>query len=213
MKTDDLIDILSEIVEPADPRYVRRVLIAAVLAGLLVACGSAFFVLGARADLREQNAIVYLLGKTSFTLASTTLATAYLIKCCRPGGERQASVAMIVAPFAAIVILATISLANAPPSHWTRMILGDQWLECLVSIPVIAITPFALVMWAVRQAAPTDLRRTGALAGLLAGAISATGYALHCADDSLPFLAFWYGGTIAICALTGAILGPKLLRW
>lgn len=213
MKTDDLIDVLNENIEPVDPRYVRRVLIAAVLAGLLVACGSAFFVLGVRADLREQNAIVYLVGKITFTLASATFAAVYLIKCSRPGGERQVKMAVIATPFLAIVMLAATSLANAPPSHWTRMILGEQWLECLVSIPVIAITPFALVMWAVREAAPTDLRRTGALAGLLAGAISATGYALHCTDDSLPFLAFWYGGTIAICALTGAILGPRLLRW
>jgi len=36
--------------------------------------------------------------------------------------------------------------------------------------------------------APTDLTRTGALAGLVAGGISATAYAFHCMDDSLPFV-------------------------
>jgi hypothetical protein len=61
--------------------------------------------------------------------------------------------------------------------------------------------------------APTDLRRTGACAGLVAGSISAAGYALHCVDDSMPFVAFWYGGTIALCTLAGAMLGPRLLRW
>jgi hypothetical protein len=49
--------------------------------------------------------------------------------------------------------------------------------------------------------------------GLIAGSVSATAYALHCADDSLPFVALWYGGTILLCTLAGTILGPRLLRW
>jgi len=74
--------------------------------------------------------------------------------------------------------------------------------------------PFAVIAWAVRRfAAPTDLPRTGALVGLLAGGVSAMGYALHCTDDSLPFVALWYGGTIVLCTMAGALLGPRLLRW
>jgi hypothetical protein len=83
-----------------------------------------------------------------------------------------------------------------------------------VSIPIIGVVPFAVLVWAVRRfAAPTDLVRTGALVGLAAGGISAMGYALHCMDDSVPFVALWYGGTIAFCTLAGALLGPRLLRW
>ena len=94
------------------------------------------------------------------------------------------------------------------------MLVGHMWLECLVSIPIIAVVPFAVLVWAVRRfAAPTDLVRTGALVGLVAGGISAMGYALHCMDDSVPFVALWYGGTIASCTLAGAVLGPRLLRW
>jgi hypothetical protein len=93
------------------------------------------------------------------------------------------------------------------------MITGRDWLECLLSIPIIAVVPFAVIILAVRQMAPTDLRRTGAFAGLVGGSISAAGYALHCVDDSMPFVALWYGGTIALCTLAGAMLGPRLLRW
>jgi DNA-binding XRE family transcriptional regulator len=32
-------------------------------------------------------------------------------------------------------------------------------------------------------------------------------------QSSLPFVAVWYGGTIALCTLAGARLGPRLLRW
>src|SRR5262249_40114422 len=101
----------------------------------------------------------------------------------------------------------------APTTHWQVMLMDDEWLECLVSIPIIAIVPFAVVIWAVRQAAPTNLRRAGALAGLGAGGLSAAGYALHCTAASLPFVAIWYGGTIALCTLAGAVFGPRLLRW
>jgi len=51
------------------------------------------------------------------------------------------------------------------------------------------------------------------LAGLVAGGISAAAYALHCPDDSLPFVALWFGGTIVLCTLGGAALGPRLLHW
>jgi hypothetical protein len=65
----------------------------------------------------------------------------------------------------------------------------------------------------VRTAAPTNPIRTGAFAGFVSDGISATAYALHCTDDSLPFAAIWYGGTIVLCTVAGAILGLRLWRW
>lgn len=91
--------------------------------------------------------------------------------------------------------------------------MGDEWIECIISIPVIAIVPFAFVIAAVRTAAPTNLVRTGAFTGLASGGISAMAYSLHCTDDSLPFVAIWYGGTIVLCTVAGAAFGPRLLRW
>lgn len=129
------------------------------------------------------------------------------------GGEQSTPITLVALPFAVIILLAALSLGSAPVSFWDDMIIGDNWLECLLSIPIIAIVPFAIIVWAVRRTAPTDLVRTGALTGLAAGAVSATAYALHCTDDFLPFIAFWYGGTIAICTFAGAKLGPRLLRW
>ncbi len=63
------------------------------------------------------------------------------------------------------------------------------------------------------MSAPTNLVRTGAVAGLIPGGVSAIAYVLHCADDSIPFVAVWYGGTIGLCTLAGAVSGPRLLRW
>ena len=80
-------------------------------------------------------------------------------------------------------------------------------------IPLFATVPFILLIWALRKGAPTNLKRTGAIAGLVAGALGAMAYAFHCPDDFLPFLAIWYGGLIALCAFVGSRLGPRLLRW
>ena len=213
MRTDDLIAMLSTNVEPVDRRKLVRTFGAALILGGTAVVAVVVVGLGARTDLTEVDAFVPLLLKIMFTIAILGLAWTYLIRFARPGGERRSPLALLALPFVVIVVLAAISLASTPHSHWNNMIVGDQSLECLLSIPVIAIAPFALIIWAVRQAMPTDLRRAGALAGLAAGALSATGYALHCVDDSVPFVALWYGGTIALCMLAGAALGPRLLRW
>lgn len=117
--------------------------------------------------------------------------------------------ALVALPFVGIGVLASMSLALAPASHWKTTILDDERLECLLSIPLIAMVPFALVTRPMREAAPTNLRRAGVLTGLIAGGLSAAGYALHCTADLVPFVAIWYSGTI----LVYAIAGPRLLRW
>lgn len=213
MRTDDLITMLSTNVEVVDRRQVRRTLAIAIAIGGLVALAAGLIVLGGRAGATSGVALGFLVTKLFFAMTVAALAFFYLVRSARPNGTRRGSAALVLLPFAGIVGLAAISLSNAPVGHWQTMVMDDEWLECLLSIPIIAIVPFALVIWAVRQAAPTQLRRAGALAGLVAGGLSAAGYALHCTADSLPFIAVWYGGTILLCTLAGAVLGPRLLRW
>ncbi len=213
MKTDDLVAVLSTNVEPVRRGLVGRTISIAVAGGAVVALGIMVAALGLRADLTTTRAAIFLLLKIAFALAVIGVAMRYLVRLARPGAERGISPLTIAVPFAAIALLGAISLGTAPSSHWDRMILGDEWLECLLSIPIIAIVPFAVVIFAVRRAAPTNLVRTGAVAGLVAGGVSAVAYAFHCTDDSLPFVAVWYGATIVLCTLAGAALGPRLLRW
>lgn len=213
MKTDDLVAALSTRIEPVNRRLVSWTMGIALLAAAVVALGLMLAGLGIRADILTARALTFLALKLAFAVGAVGISSIYLVRLARPGGERRTSSIRIMMPFAAIVLLAAISLGLAPSSHWDEMVMGDQWLECLLSIPIIAIVPFAIIVAAMRKAAPTNLERTGALAGLIAGGVSAMSYALHCTDDSLPFVAVWYGGTIALCTLAGAALGPRLLRW
>ncbi len=213
MKTDDLVALLSTNPEPVDRRSVVNTFGVALAAGTVAALGITLIGLGVRPDLTTARALGFLAVKLSFAVGIVGLALAYLIRLARPGAEGRTQSFLVALPFPAIVLLAAISLGLAPSSHWDRMIVGEEWLECLLSIPIIAIVPFAISIWAVRKAAPTNLVRTGAVAGLIAGGVSAMAYSLHCTDDSLPFVAVWYGGTIVLCTFAGAILGPRLLRW
>jgi hypothetical protein len=213
MKTDDLVALLSTNLEPVDRSSVVRTLCVALAVGSVVPLGITIAGLGVRSDLMTARALIFLVVKLAFAMGIVSLALIYLTKLARPGGERKAPSFLVALPFLVIAVLSIISLGFAPSSHWDKMIVGDRWLECLLSIPIIAIVPFAAAIWAVRKAAPTNLARTGAFAGLIAGGVSAMAYALHCADDSLPFVAVWYGGTIVLCTLAGAALGPRLLRW
>jgi hypothetical protein len=213
MKTDELVALLSTNPEPVDRGLVRRTLYVALAAGLIVSLGLALVGLGIRSDLTMAGALIFLVVKLCFAVGIVSLALVYLTRLARPGGERKAPYFLVAMPFLVIVVVAAISLGIAPSSHWDKMIMGDQWLECLLSIPIIAIVPFATIIWAVRRAAPTNLVRVGTFVGLVAGGVSAIAYALHCTDDSLPFVAVWYGGTIVLCTLAGAALGPRLLRW
>jgi hypothetical protein len=213
MKTKDLVAALSTRIEPVDHRLVGWTTGIALLAAAIASVGLMLVGLGIRADLMTARALTFLILKLAFAVGVVGVSSIYLMRLARPGGERRTSSIRIMMPFAAIVLLAVISLGLAPSSHWNKMVVGDQWLECLLSIPIIAIVPFAIIVAAMRKAAPTDLERTGAFAGLIAGGVSAVAYALHCTDDSLPFIAVWYGGTILLCTFAGAALGPRLLRW
>lgn len=213
MKTDDLIAMLSTNTEAVDRTVIVRTVGIALVTGALVAPAAALLALGLRSDLATAHALTFLVAKLAFAMAVIGVAAIFLSRLTRPGGELRTSPILAAVPFMAIALFAGIALGAAPSSHWDRMIVGEQWIECLLSIPIIAIAPFAIIIWAVRQAAPTDLVRAGAFAGLVAGGVSAMAYALHCTDDSLPFVAVWYGGTIVLCTLAGAALGPRLLRW
>ncbi len=168
MKTDDLVAALSAHIEPVNRRLLSRTVYIALAAGTVVAFGLMLVGLGVRADLMTDHALMFLLLKLAFTVGVVGVASVYLMRLARPGGERRTSSILAMMPFAAIVLLAAISLGLAPSSHWDEMVMGDEWFECLLSIPIIAIVPFAVIIAAVRRAAPTNLARTGAVAGLVA---------------------------------------------
>ena len=52
----------------------------------------------------------------------------------------------------------------------------------------------------------------GFLCAGVAGAVGAGACALHQPGGSLPFIGLWYAGPVLLCALLGALVGPRVLR-
>jgi len=209
VKTEELIKMLSTNVEPVHGAQIWRGVGLALVAGGAVS----FCVMLATVGLRTGFNFSFLLVKLLFTLGLIGLGSALLMKLIRPGQNERKLFALIFLPFLVAGLLGALVLTLEPPGLWKPIVLGAHWATCLYCVPLFAVIPFAALIWALRKGAPVNLKRTGAIAGLVAGALGAAVYAFHCSDDSLPFIAVWYGAMIALCAWLGSRLGPWLLRW
>lgn len=209
MKTDDFIGQPSTNLDRANAGTTLKVT-AAIASGAVLSLGFLVFALGIRPDLQDADVTFFVLAKLVFSLGAVALSSVFLGRLARPGFELRSTLALAAMPFLGVMILAVVGMAADP--NWDYMITGDQWRECVLSVPIITVVPFVVIMWAVRLAAPVSLARTGAIAGLTASAVSVTAFALHCTIDPAPLVALWFGGTGILCMLSGAKLGPRLLR-
>ncbi|KOX53746.1 hypothetical protein ADL19_15385, partial [Streptomyces purpurogeneiscleroticus] len=132
MRTNELIEMLSTNIEPTDHRRLRRGLGLAAALGAGVALCVTLLILGVRPDLGHAGVLGFLLLKVAFGAGVVVLAGWLLTKVARPGGEARIRAWVATAPFFGIMLLAGVSLASAPSSHWDRMLVGHMWLECLV---------------------------------------------------------------------------------
>jgi hypothetical protein len=147
----------------------------------------------------------------TLTLALCTLP---LIRSLSTPGAAIASrfPLLLLAP-ALLAAAIAAELLFVPPAQWMARTIGTNNLFCLTFIPLIGAAPLAAFLAALRYGAPTRPALAGAVAGLLAGAVSASFYAAHCTDDSPLFVAVWYSLAIAVLAGIGALAAPRLLQW
>ena len=130
--------------------------------------------------------------KLLFAVSVIATAAPQLLRAFRPGlEERRNPAVLFLRCFAATLNLAILLVVT--PRAGAVMLRG-------------ATSAF-------RQGAATRLRLCGAIPGVVAGGFGAAAYALNCRSDTIPFIAVCYGGTIALCALIGAQIRPRLLRW
>jgi len=112
-----------------------------------------------------------------------------------------------------LAIAVLIELALMPPGDLRARVLGPNVIHCLGSIPLLSAPTALCLFFAMRRGAPASASRAGAIAGLAAGGVGATLYALACPEDSSLFVALWY--TLAIGAVTAlcSVAGRRWLRW
>ena len=213
MKTDDLINLLASNAEPVPGHAVARRLALALSWGVAGAVLLLLATLGLRPDLAQAASHWQFWLKPGFVACLALAGWLATERLARPGVRLGSAKVALAAPLVLLWLLAVLVLLNAAPAQRAELIFGDTWKTCPLSIAMLSLPLLAATLWAMKGLAPTRLALAGASAGLLAGAMGALVYALHCPESTLPFLATWYVLGMAIPTLAGALLGPRLLRW
>lgn len=215
MKTDDLIDFLAR--EPAPPpgrQTERRRFSAGILAGLAASSLLMLGLLGLRPDLAQVSQTPMFWVRLAFPSAIGVAALLVTLRLSRPGtrvgGSRWAGLGL---PILLVWVLAGVVLAQVPVDARGALVLGHTWKVCSTLIALLSLPSIVAVFWAVRGMAPVHLRLAGAAAGLLAGAMAAITYCLHCPEMAPPFWSVWYLLGMLIAGGLGALAGPRWLRW
>jgi hypothetical protein len=140
-------------------------------------------------------------------------AAGLLLRLLRPGASRRWWwTAVLIGP-ALLAFGVGLELLAVPSSEWRARLVGRASMFCLKTIPLLSAPVLAALLILMRAGAPTRPALAGAVAGLTAGGVGATLYALHCVDDSPLFVMVWYGVAIALLSAVGALLGSRILRW
>jgi hypothetical protein len=213
MTTEQLIELLVADLKPVDRRSILWAMIIALAIGTTAAFGAMLLIFSARPELLSGRNLDFLSIKVLFASGVVATAALFLPQLARPGAQIRSFPKLVFIPFAAVTASATVALASSHWSIWAGMIVGVDSMTCLFSIPLLAVMPFAFLIWALRMGAPTDRTRAGEIAGLVAGGLGALACAFPCVDGALPSIALWYGFPVGVCAAVGAKLGPSLLRW
>jgi hypothetical protein len=151
--------------------------------------------------------------KIFFPTTLVVLSGVLFPKIGTPGMPWQFWRLALALPWLAVVLVAMWILMQIPSAQRADTILGNTWHVCSANIALLSAPVFASLLWSMRSLAPTQLGWAGTISGLLAGAVGASIYALHCPELAVPFVAIWYGLGMLFWAVVGAVLGPRLLRW
>ena len=212
MKTEELIHLLAADLEPSRLRFRLRLRFE-LACGAAVAAAILFVALRVRPDLAAQIGSPRLWLKFVATLSLSVASLGLVASLATPGAQAEPWMrALLVAPITLLVGVLAESAAT-PSSTWLPGLVGHNAAYCVTLIPLLSAAPLGCLLHVLKRGAPTQPGFAGAAAGLLAGGVGATLYALHCTDDSPFFVAFWYSLAIAAPTLVGFAVGRRLLVW
>lgn len=213
MQTDDLISLLSASNQPVDTGWLRRATWLGALGALMLTAVLVVSTLGVRRDLVGALTSVPVIAKFLFGSSIALIALTLFQRSLRPGMRARPLLALIALPIVLVVAWAAVTLFQAPPEQWSVLTFGRNWRSCLINVPLLALCPLVVLALLARRGAPVDGRLTSLSAGLASAGLAVMGYALHCPDDTVPFLATWYTLAMAISATVATLALPRLLRW
>ena len=196
------------------PRFApTRSLMLGALAAFAIAIVFSVILLSPRPDLVGSAANPIFLIKIIFSMSVVVGAGLVVRDLSIPGRKPRWWLPLTAAPFFIIALVAIEQTVVGHPTGLEHAARHASLVNCLWQIGLLGLPAFVLISVIVRSMAPTDLVRTGVYVGLLSGAIGAFGYAFHCNDDYVVFVALGYTLAMLLMASIGGLLGPRILRW
>lgn len=213
MRSEDLIERLSAEVRPADSMRWPRLAIfwlslSAGLAGLLVVFG-----LSLRPDIGNWLSNSAMQIKSAYTLGLSLASLLAFWALSQPLGQNRLGPLFAIGLMMLTGTIALIEAQHLTPEALNHVWMAPSWAFCMGTIWALSAPILVVALWLMRQRAPVYPTQAGLASGLLAGALAASAYTLHCTEDSALFLFSWYTLGMALCGLTGAIAGHFTLRW
>lgn len=209
-KSFDITALVDDL-EPVNPMQ-QKVPLAFLAAITFVATTLVVWVQGMRADVLAGHpdemfliraGVLLLLGSAT-GYAVTSMASPAVGRS--QNGWQMALAAAAVFPLAAIVVASTGDIGPAVSAM-------ESGVRCMAySLIAATATAVPMVVW-LRKGAPSSPERAGWLTGIASGGLGAFAYNLHCPFNNVVYIGLWYSLSILICAITGRLIVPKLIRW
>ncbi len=198
-----------EPVRPVAPR--AGVLLAVIAAAVVTAIIAAW--LGLRPDIVAGNPHPVVMMREGMLLVLGFAALAAVVASARPGVGQSSTGWRWALAAASLFPLTSIALSVTGGGYPVEVLYSVDGPLCLaVSMAGGLMIGAALTLW-LRRGAPTALDRIGWLVGLASGSFGAFAYGLHCVSITVFYVGLWYTGAVAICALLGRLIVPRLIRW
>jgi hypothetical protein len=214
MRTDELINtIVADHAGQPGPKPVRHGLVMAIIGGLAISSALFSLTLGVRPDFISALGTWRYDMKLGVNLVLMIAATWVALRLSSPTATPRTAMRALMVPVFLLLAAVVYELVTIPASAWPSRAIGVNGVMCVASIISLSVLPLTATIYALRQGAPMSPALAGAAAGLLAGALGATVFAMHCTNDSPLFVAIWYALAIGLMSIFGLLVGKRALRW
>jgi hypothetical protein len=213
MRTESLVDRLSQDLRPVRPRSVKRD--ALVLLVLAIVEVGAFLGMGfMRPDMPTAMVAPSFWWKlTSMGLIAVLGAGAAIVSSDPVRSPRPGLRWILVC---VIAIFASGWLIDAAGDGFGELVRRLDWthgVQCVWKMVALSIPPAIALGMLIRRGAPTDRSGTTLAAGLSAAAWGAFVFVFACPSDDPLYIAVWYTLGCSIVTLAARVILMRLSRW
>jgi hypothetical protein len=213
MRTEALVDRLSQNLRPVRPRSImREALLLVVLGAIEVA---AFLGMGfMRPDMPVAMETPSFWWKLASTGLIATLGAGVALLSADPVRSPRRGLRWILA--CVVVIFATGWLIDAAGDGVAELVRRLDWthgLQCVWKMVTLSIPPAIALGGLIRRGAPTDRSGTALAAGLSSAGWGAFVFVFACPSDDPLYIAVWYTVGCSIVTVLGRAVLARLSRW